>query len=262
MKGIYQYVDLKTSDVVYVGKDSHIDKNKRHRAHLSPAYYDVQQINRVLQNNPERYEYQVIYAGDFDDDLLNVLEINTIADEQPIFNFTAGGEGTSGYKHTEEARKKLSENSARYWKGKTFSEETRRKMSEAKKGKTVSEETRRKLSEAKTGENNPMYGRTGENNPNYGKQHTEETRRKMSEARKGKYCGENNPSAKYGDLWDITCVHYHKNEMFQYNRIPNPCKCFCLKYNGKDVPIGYFHDFVSVEIIADLIKKATGGDDI
>ena len=43
----------------------------------------------------------------------------------------------------EETRRKLSE--AR--KGKTHSEETRRKMSEAHKGKTLSEETRRKLSE-------------------------------------------------------------------------------------------------------------------
>ena len=35
-----------------------------------------------------------------------------------------------------------------HWKGKTHSEETRRKMSEARKGRTFSEETRKKISEA------------------------------------------------------------------------------------------------------------------
>lgn len=28
MKGIYKYTDLKTGEIVYVGKDSHIDKEK------------------------------------------------------------------------------------------------------------------------------------------------------------------------------------------------------------------------------------------
>lgn len=55
-----------------------------------------------------------------------------------------------------------------------YSEETRRKMSEAKKGKSLSEETKRKMSQV----------RKGEKNPNFGKHHSEEARRKMSEARK------------------------------------------------------------------------------
>ena len=43
-------------------------------------------------------------------------------------------------------------------------------------GKHHSEETRKKMSEAKNGENHPMFG----------KHHSEETRKKMSEATKGK----------------------------------------------------------------------------
>ena len=65
--------------------------------------------------------------------------------------------------------------------------------------------------------------------------------------------GENNNQAKY-NLWDISCVQYHKGHMFQHNREPNPCKCFGLKYNGKDINMGRFHDFVSVEIINNLIR--------
>lgn len=55
-----------------------------------------------------------------------------------------------------------------------YSEETRRKMSEAKKGKPLSEETKRKMSKV----------RKGEKNPNFGKHHSEESKRKMSEALK------------------------------------------------------------------------------
>ena len=45
----------------------------------------------------------------------------------------------------------------------------------SKKGKTHSEESRRKMSESLKGENNPMYGKT----------RSEETRRKISESQKG-----------------------------------------------------------------------------
>ena len=51
--------------------------------------------------------------------------------------------------------------------GKNHSEETKAKISEANLGRKLSEETREKISESKLGENNPMYGKTGENNPNY-----------------------------------------------------------------------------------------------
>ena len=61
-------------------------------------------------------------------------------------------------------------------KARTFSDETRRKISESMKGHTVTDETRRKMSEA----------RKGENNPNFGKHRSEETRRKMTESLKGR----------------------------------------------------------------------------
>ena len=101
-------------------------------------------------------------------------------------------------------------------KCRTFSEETRKKLSEARKGRTLSEDTRKKLSEALSGDNNPMYGKhhssetrkklsaalkgmtlsadtrqkmseamSGEKNPMYGKHHSAEARKKIAEARKG-----------------------------------------------------------------------------
>ena len=72
-------------------------------------------------------------------------------------------------------------------KGKHHSEESKKKMSEAKKGekhpmygKHLSEETRRKISEAEKGK------LTGEKHPFYGKHHSEKTKKKISEAEKGK----------------------------------------------------------------------------
>lgn len=86
----------------------------------------------------------------------------------PLFNLTNGGEGTSGYKHSEktkqkmrermtghivskETRQKLSQVSKgnKSWAGKTHSEETKRKQSAALKGRVLSEEHKRNISKAK-----------------------------------------------------------------------------------------------------------------
>ena len=87
-------------------------------------------------------------------------------------NLTDGGDGSSGYIHNEEALKKISDamkGKSAHNKGKSPSEETKRKLSEAHKGKTLSEEHKRKLS---------VMGK--------GKTFSEQTRRKLSEAKKGK----------------------------------------------------------------------------
>lgn len=85
------------------------------------------------------------------------------------YNLTDGGDGILGIKHTEETRKKMSESQkANYIKenhpnfGKHLSEETKEKLSEAKKGKIRSEETKQKISDAMKG-----------------KHHSEDTKQKM-----------------------------------------------------------------------------------
>lgn len=159
MKGIYAYWDNKLSQYVYIGKDSHIGKNQRHRDHMNPSKYDEQQINRVLQNNPDRYEYSVIWATEDCTDLkLNKMEILFGKIYNPKFNFGKFGKGGCNG-HTEE---------------------TRKKMSESHTGKQLSEEHKKNLSKSLSGENNPMYGRTGELNPMYNKTHSPESREKIS----------------------------------------------------------------------------------
>lgn len=75
MNGIYCYIDNKDSSVVYVGKDSNIERSKRRKDHISKSNYNHQPFNRILQNNPKRYRYKVLKKGNFSDNLLNALEI-------------------------------------------------------------------------------------------------------------------------------------------------------------------------------------------
>ena len=77
--GIYGYWDTKKECVVYIGKDSNISINKRHKEHHRHSQYDKQQINRVLQNNKERYTYFILCDGYFTEEELNELEEEAIA---------------------------------------------------------------------------------------------------------------------------------------------------------------------------------------
>ena len=88
--GIYCYTDKITGNIVYIGADSHIDKNMRHRQHYQKSLYGGQVINRVLQNNPDRYDYSVLYhVKDIEE--MEQLEFDLINLYRPKFNFAHGG---------------------------------------------------------------------------------------------------------------------------------------------------------------------------
>lgn len=156
MLGIYAYFDKKDNSVVYVGKDTSIEKNKRHREHLYKSNYNKQAINRILQNNPNRYTYQVLVWDVKDQETLTSLEIQNIRQLKPKFNFTDGGDGKTGYITSDETKKKISKSLT----GLKHSEETKEKMRKAHKGFKHTEETKRKMSEN-------HWDSSGENNPNY-----------------------------------------------------------------------------------------------
>lgn len=122
IKGIYYYLDKVTGNIDYIGKDSNISQNIRHNAHKCSAYYDHQPFNRVLQNNPNRYEYGIFCKGPFDDDELIMLENLYKKAYSPRFDFeyrSHGGlteihkkkisESRKGYKHKESSKKLMSE---------------------------------------------------------------------------------------------------------------------------------------------------------
>jgi group I intron endonuclease len=132
------------------------------------------------------------------------------------YNLTSGGEGISGFKLTDEQRKKISEAQI----GKEVSDETRRKIGESHIGmkhtdeakeimrkkhlrENLSQETLEKMSSSakkrlEAPENNPFFGKhhtdetcallsdiaknrfeNKENHPMYGKHHTDETKQKL-----------------------------------------------------------------------------------
>ena len=81
------------------------------------------------------------------------------------------------------------EHKSLHHKGKTFSEETRSKISAAKKGKFLSEDTRKKMSETKKGKKRMPFSeehRRKISEAKKGKVRSEDTRMKISEAIKGK----------------------------------------------------------------------------
>ena len=167
--GIYCYIDKKDNKIVYVGKDSYIHQNKRHKEHHHPSRYKEQVINTVLQNNPNRYTYQVLAFDVKDQETLNKIETMHITHLKPRFNFTDGGEGISGFKH--------------------------------------SKETIQKISDAQKGERNSMYGvrLTGERNGNYGKTYSLKEKVNISKYQNTsgyfRVTKETNKSCKTGFIW-------------------------------------------------------------
>lgn len=95
-----------------------------------------------------------------------------------------------GSKLSEEHKRKISQNNAKYWLGKKIPKEAIKKAVETRNrngGFVVSEETRKKISRSMRGMNR------GKNNPRYGKVVSEGTRKKMSLSHKGEnhwnWCG-------------------------------------------------------------------------
>lgn len=167
--------------IFYIGKGSgqrmhkhiKIAEGKSKARDKNPKLYN--KISSILESGGY-ITAEVLFESEneklcFDKEITLIAEIGL----ENLCNLTIGGEGTSGAKLSEETRKKMSEakkgkpsngkgkprseefkekmrqiqtGKEGYMKGKTHSKETKQKMSEAKKGRVFSEEHRRKLSEA------------------------------------------------------------------------------------------------------------------
>jgi group I intron endonuclease len=171
------------SEKVYIGQSEDIEarwndyinlrncKNQR-RLLNSFIYYGVENhtFEIIKECEPEELNYYERHYQEYYDVIgeygLNCVLTN-VGDKKKVFSDETRkkqSEAQTGRKHSDEHRRKNSEAN----KGKKLSEEHIRKVAEANKGKKRSEDTRKKNSEARKG-----------------KKASEETRKKMSEARKG-----------------------------------------------------------------------------
>ena len=164
MIGIYKITN-KLNGKVYIGQS--IDIDTRWRQHINTK--DDTLIHKSIQKyGAENFRFEILLECPVE--MLNDWERDMIALYDCIspngYNLTEGG---GGCKCSEETRLKMSEAK----KGIHFSEEHKRKIGNARKGIPCSEETKIKIS-----------------NAHRGKHFSEEHKRKIGNARKGKYHSE------------------------------------------------------------------------
>ena len=139
----YVYLHTKPNgEIFYVGKGN------GYRA------YDKNHRSQYWKRFVNKYGYNVsIFLDNISDEKALSVEKDLIEaiGLDNLVNFTEGGEGTLGYNHSEETKKKigLANSGGTSWsKGRKFSKEHRDKISKAHKGKKLSKETRLKMSKA------------------------------------------------------------------------------------------------------------------
>lgn len=175
---IYHLIDPRTGAVRYVGVGrgirmwQHVEQTIKGNTLQNPKKY--RWINKMLLAGVPIYHKRV--AINLTREQAYELECRQIEKFgfKQLTNLRSGGCGGSigGSTHPMFGRK--------------FSDEHRRRISEAQRGKTLSNERRALLSQS-------AKLRTGEKNPFYGRHHTPEALKKMAEAKRGRYVGENNP---------------------------------------------------------------------
>ena len=173
----YTYLHRKadTGEIFYVGKGKGMrfcSTNKRNKHWQSVVHKHGFIAQIILANLNEQSAFETERS------LISLLKMTGVK----LANKTDGGEGPSGMKHTAETKTKWSLAKTGKKRGQ-YSSEHRRKISESLKGRTFSEETKIKISQAtKLAMQNPevkqkmIDAKLGKKRPN----HSEATRQKMS----------------------------------------------------------------------------------
>ena len=190
---IYRATNL-INGKIYIGKTIQtFDERKRDHTksrNLNKCGYFHKAIKKYGKQN---FKWEIIYECD-DILILNVMETFKIMvchshySEGRGYNLTWGGEGTYGYKHTDETKRKISERNKgniAWNKGKTniYSDETKIKMSKSQSKRKHTDESKLKMSKTRKG-----------------KKLTEEHKRKISISHK-----------KYGDDVIKEVIKQHNN---------------------------------------------------
>ena len=216
--GHYVYLHKRESDltVFYVGK------GKRRRA------WDTKGRNAWWKNVVQKHGLLVeIFKDGLDEAEALSLEMSIIADVRKtavLVNLVDGGGGISGWKHSADAKAKISA----FNKGKKLSQKSIDATAQKNRGKKRTAEQRLKLSLAKKGKPRPCLSEETKKKislSHMGLRPTDEARKKMSESHKGKYVGKLNPTYDH----TIRTFFHSKHGTFEGTRGD-----LILKYNIAD----------------------------
>lgn len=152
---------------------------ERFKEHIHDALNSSKSIlhNAIRKHGPEAFTVELL-ESDIPDDKIEEFEkyyiqkFNTFYTDGFGYNMTEGGGGMAGYKHTPEARRKISEK----LKGHVFPESRNKKIQEFMKNREYKQEWKEALSNARKGRF------TGEDNPFFGRHHSDVTKSLISDA--------------------------------------------------------------------------------
>lgn len=183
----YIYLIRLHGDPKYIGYTNN-SVQKRWTQHRSAARRNNPQVlyQAIRKHGEEAFSIEVLVEHEDAIYLRDVMEQKLIEEYQTHvshgsgYNVTYGGEGCYGRIPSEETRKRISEAK----KGSVCREETRKRISNSKKGSSPwmkgrhhSEHSRNMMSLAKRGKPSPKKGIKG-------KPHSQETKKRMSESHK------------------------------------------------------------------------------
>jgi hypothetical protein len=202
---VYELRHPETNNVYYVGKGN--SRRSRYNDHVNEAYRLID--GRKVQNNIRAGKTRKLIEQGLAPLFVKVFETlneNTAFEKEielilhygrinintgTLSNLTEGGEGVSGWEHTDEAKakiskahtgRKMSEKQKQQLseihtgmkhteqtkqkisissKARIHSDETKDKMSQSHTGLTHSDKTKDKMSKSKSGTKNPRHGKTG-----------------------------------------------------------------------------------------------------
>ena len=215
VSGIYK-ITCVVSGKAYIGKFKGIIE-QRVMKHLNGKTPNCRAIHRAVKKyGKDNFTWDVLHENVIPELLphYEIEEIKIHKTKTPHgYNLSDGGEGQTGFRHSEKTRRRLSEvqkgkvvsnetrrkqslslsgkNNPNY--GKTMPDKQKRKISESLKGRTVSEEQLQKVRGRKLSAEHREKIRNasaGKNNPNYGKTMPDKQKRKISESLKGRTVSE------------------------------------------------------------------------